>query len=80
MEMGRTYSKNEGQQMDQMLHRVAVNEREEIKGMVPIIELTTSNIPNLNSFKINNLGTLKSLHTMFLKCATHDSCKCSCAT
>ena len=32
MEMGRTCSKNEGQQMDQTLHRVATKEREEIKG------------------------------------------------
>ena len=31
MEIGRTYSKNEGQQVDQMLHRVASKEREEIK-------------------------------------------------
>ena len=31
MEMGRTYSKNEGQQVDQTLHRVATKEREEIK-------------------------------------------------
>ena len=29
--MGRTYSKNEGQQVDQTLHRVATKEREEIK-------------------------------------------------
>ena len=32
MEMGQTCSKNEGQQMDQTLHRVATKEREEIKG------------------------------------------------
>ena len=31
MEIGRTYSKNEGQKVDQMLHRVATKEREEIK-------------------------------------------------
>ena len=31
MEMGRTYSKNEGQQVDETLHRVVTNEREEIK-------------------------------------------------
>ena len=31
MEMGQTYSKNEGQQVDQTLHRVATKEREEIK-------------------------------------------------
>ena len=31
--MGRTYSKNEGQEVDKMLHRVATKEREEIKGM-----------------------------------------------
>ena len=31
VEMGRTYSKNEGQQVDQTLHRVATKEREEIK-------------------------------------------------
>ena len=31
MEMGRSYSKNEGQQVDQTLHRVATKEREEIK-------------------------------------------------
>ena len=30
--MGRTYSNNEGQQVDQTLHRVATKEREEIKG------------------------------------------------
>ena len=30
--MGRTYSKNEGQLVDQTLHRVATKEREEIKG------------------------------------------------
>ena len=29
--MGRTHSKNEGQQVDQTLHRVATKEREEIK-------------------------------------------------
>ena len=29
--MGRTSSKNEGQQVDQTLHRVATKEREEIK-------------------------------------------------
>ena len=29
--MGRTYSKNEGQQVDQKLHRVATKERDEIK-------------------------------------------------
>ena len=29
--MGRPYSKNEGQQVDQNLHRVAIKEREEIK-------------------------------------------------
>ena len=29
--MGRTYSKNEGQQVDQTLHRVATKEKEEIK-------------------------------------------------
>ena len=29
--MDRTYSKNEGQQVDQTLHRVATKEREEIK-------------------------------------------------
>ena len=29
--MGRTYSKNERQQVDQTLHRVAIKEREEIK-------------------------------------------------
>ena len=32
MKMGRSYSKNEGQQVDQTLHRVATKEREEIKG------------------------------------------------
>ena len=32
MEIGRTNIKNEGQQMDQALHRVAINEMEEIKG------------------------------------------------
>ena len=32
VEMGRTYSKNEGQRVDQTLHRVATKEREEIKG------------------------------------------------
>ena len=31
MEMGRTYSKNEGQKVDQTLHTVASKEREEIK-------------------------------------------------
>ena len=31
VEMGRTHSKNEGQQVDQTLHRVAAKEREEIK-------------------------------------------------
>ena len=31
--MGRTCSKNEGQQTDQTLHRVATKEREEIKRM-----------------------------------------------
>ena len=31
VEMGQTYSKNEGQQVDQTLHRVAANEREEVK-------------------------------------------------
>ena len=31
VEMGRTYSKNEGQQVDHTLHRVATKEREEIK-------------------------------------------------
>ena len=31
--MGQTYSKNEGQQVDQTLHRVAAKEREEIQGM-----------------------------------------------
>ena len=31
MEMGLTYSKNEGQSMDRTLHRVATKEREEIK-------------------------------------------------
>ena len=30
--MGQTYSRNEAQQMDQVLHRVATKEREEIKG------------------------------------------------
>ena len=30
--MGRTYSKNEGQQVDQTLHTVATKEREEING------------------------------------------------
>ena len=30
--MGQSYSKNEGQSMDQTLHRVATKEREEIKG------------------------------------------------
>ena len=30
--MGQTYSKNEGQQVDQTLHRVATKKREEIKG------------------------------------------------
>ena len=29
--MGRTHSKNEGQQVDQTLHRVTTKEREEIK-------------------------------------------------
>ena len=29
--MGRTYSKNEGQQVDQTLHRVATKQREEVK-------------------------------------------------
>ena len=29
--MGRTYSKNEGQQVDQTLHRLATKEREETK-------------------------------------------------
>ena len=33
VEMGRTYSRNEGQHVDQTLHRVANKEREEIKGM-----------------------------------------------
>ena len=33
VEMGWTYSKNEGQQVDQTLHRVATKEREEIKRM-----------------------------------------------
>ena len=32
VEKGRTYSKNEGQQVDQTLHRVATKEREEING------------------------------------------------
>ena len=32
MEMGWACSKNEGQQVDQTLHRVATKEREEIKG------------------------------------------------
>ena len=32
MEMGRTYSKNEGKQMDLTLFRVRAKEREEIKG------------------------------------------------
>ena len=32
VEMGRTYSKNEGEQVDQTLHRVATKEREEMKG------------------------------------------------
>ena len=31
VEMGRTYSKNEGQQVDQTLNKVATKEREEIK-------------------------------------------------
>ena len=31
MEMGKTYSKNEGQQMDETLPRVATKERKEIK-------------------------------------------------
>ena len=31
VEMGRTHSRNEGQQVDQTLHRVATKEREEIK-------------------------------------------------
>ena len=31
--MDQTYTKNEGQQMNQMQHRVATKEREEIKGM-----------------------------------------------
>ena len=31
MEIGRTCSKDEGQQMDQTLHRVATKEKEEIK-------------------------------------------------
>ena len=31
MEMGRPHSKNEGQQVDQTLHRVTTKEREEIK-------------------------------------------------
>ena len=31
LEMGRSYSKNEGQQVDQTLHTVATKEREEIK-------------------------------------------------
>ena len=31
VEMGRTYIKNEGQQVGQTLHRVATKEREEIK-------------------------------------------------
>ena len=30
--MGRSYSNNEGQQVDHTLHRVATKEREEIKG------------------------------------------------
>ena len=30
--MGRTYNKNEGQQMDQTLHRVTAKEREETRG------------------------------------------------
>ena len=33
MELGGTQSKNDGQEMDQTLHRVATKEREEIKGM-----------------------------------------------
>ena len=32
MEMGRARSKNEGQKVDQTLHRVATKEMEEIKG------------------------------------------------
>ena len=31
VEMGRSYSKNEGQYVDQTLHRVVIKEREEIK-------------------------------------------------
>ena len=31
MELGRTYSKNKGQQVDRTLHRVTTKEREEIK-------------------------------------------------
>ena len=34
MEIGRTYSKNEGQQIDQTLHRMATKEGEEIKGKI----------------------------------------------
>ena len=33
VEMSRTYSKNEGQSVDQTLHRVATKQREEIKGV-----------------------------------------------
>ena len=32
MENGRTYSKNEGQQVYQTLHRVATKKKDEIKG------------------------------------------------
>ena len=32
VEMGQTYSKNEGQKVDWTLHRMAAKEREEIKG------------------------------------------------
>ena len=34
VETGGSYSKNEGQLVDQTLHRVAAKEREEIKGLV----------------------------------------------
>ena len=40
MEMGRTYSTNERQRMDQTLHRVVTNEREEMTATKEREEMT----------------------------------------
>ena len=74
--MGQTYSKNEGQWVDQTLHRVATKEREEIKRTAKQKMARRHNKEGGNHLKQENIrqrkmeGIDRELHLAVLHCSS----------